>query len=105
MVQKVTDTEFSEVIASNKKVVVKYFANWCGSCRLFAPKYTKISNKEEYSDIVFIEVNAEENPQARKFGGVVNLPFFATIKDGSLLKGDSIAKEEPLESMIKELLA
>lgn len=104
MVQKVTDSEFSQLVSSNKKIVIKYFANWCGACRLFAPKFTKISNKEEYSDIVFVEVNAEENPQARKFGEVKSLPFFATVKDGVILKGDSIAKEEPLELMIKELI-
>ncbi len=39
-----TDNDFNDAIASNDKVVVKYFANWCGSCKLFSPKYKRLSN-------------------------------------------------------------
>jgi thiol-disulfide isomerase/thioredoxin len=104
MVHKVTDLEFNDLINSHEKIVVKYFANWCGSCRLFAPKFTKLSNKEEYRDIQFIEVNAEENPLARRFAGVSNLPYFAIINNGEMVKGDTTAKEESVENMLKELI-
>jgi thioredoxin 1 len=104
MVIKTTDNEFDELIKNNSKVVIKYFANWCGSCRLFAPKYTKISNKEEYSDILFLDINAEENPEARKFGCVTNLPYFVVVKNGEVLSADTTAKEEGVEKMIGLLL-
>jgi thioredoxin 1 len=100
MVTKVTDAEFQELINSNSKVIIKYFANWCGTCRLFSPKFTKISNKEEYADVLFLDVNAEENPEARKFGGVTNLPYFVVVKDGQLVAADTTAKEEGVEKMI-----
>ncbi|MCX6187749.1 MAG: thioredoxin family protein [Bacteroidetes bacterium] len=104
MVTKVTDSEFQNLIQSNNKVVVKYYANWCGTCRLFAPKFTKISNKEEYADIMFLDINAEENPDARQFAGVSNLPFFAVIKDGKLVNADTTSKEESVENMVKQIL-
>lgn len=100
MVTKATDAEFKGLIDTNSKVVIKYFANWCGTCRLFAPKFTKISNKEEYADVLFLDVNAEENPEARKFGGVTNLPYFVVVKDGQVLAADTTAKEEGVEKMI-----
>jgi thiol-disulfide isomerase/thioredoxin len=100
MVTKATDAEFKELIDTNSKVVIKYFANWCGTCRLFAPKFTKISNKEEYADVLFLDVNAEENPEARKFGGVTNLPYFVVVKDGQVVSADTTAKEEGVEKMI-----
>jgi thiol-disulfide isomerase/thioredoxin len=100
MVTKVTDSEFNSIIENNSKIVIKYFANWCGTCRLFAPKFSKISNKEEYSDVMFLDINAEENPEARKFGGVTNLPYFVVIKDGKVLSSDTTAKEEGVEKMI-----
>jgi thiol-disulfide isomerase/thioredoxin len=103
MVTKTNDSEFLTLIANHPKVVVKYYADWCGSCRLFAPKYKKLSEKEEYTDVLFLDVNAEENPEARKFGGVNNLPFFAVIKDGNLMAGDTTAKEEGVEKMIQML--
>ncbi|MFN4083197.1 MAG: thioredoxin family protein [Bacteroidia bacterium] len=103
MVTSATDNDFFNHLANNQMVVVKYFANWCGSCRLFAPKFVKISNKPEYKDILFLDVNAEENPEARKFAGVSNLPYFAVIKDGKILTSDNTAKEEGLEKMINKL--
>lgn len=103
MVIKVTDLEFQGLIDSNSKVVVKYFANWCGTCRLFSPKFTKISNKEEYADVLFLDVNAEENPEARKFGGVTNLPYFVIVKNGKVISADTTAKEEGVEKMISLL--
>lgn len=103
MVTKVTDSEFKNLIDSNEKIVVKYFANWCGTCRLFAPKFNKISNKEEYKDTLFLDINAEENPEARKFGGVSNLPYFVVVKNGQVLASDTTAKEEGLEKMISLL--
>lgn len=103
MVTTATDKDFSTLLAQNEKVVVKYYANWCGTCRLFAPKFVKISNKPVYKDILFLDVNAEENPEARKFAGVSNLPYFAVIKNGKIVACDTTAKEEGLEKMIDKL--
>jgi thiol-disulfide isomerase/thioredoxin len=103
MVTKATDSDFKELIANNNNVVVKFFADWCGVCRLFAPKFVKISNKPEHEGILFLDVNAEQNPEARKFAGVSNLPFFAVIKNGKIIASDTTAKEDALEQMIAKL--
>lgn len=103
MVNKVSDQEFGEIINSNDKVVVKFYADWCGNCRLFAPKFRKMSEKDEYSNITFLDVNAEQSPEARKLAGVSNLPFFATFKGGKLLSTDFTSKEEVVERLIKSL--
>lgn len=103
MVTKVSDQEFLNSIASNEQVVVKFYADWCGNCRLFAPKFVKLSNKEEYKHITFLDVNAEESPEARKLAGVSNLPFFATFKNGQLVASDFTSKEEVVERLISSL--
>lgn len=103
MVQISTDTDFEKLITSNDKVVVKYYADWCGSCKLFAPKFKRHSNDENNSDILFLEVNAEENETARKLGGVDNLPFLASFKNGVLLEGTATSKEEYLQKMMDDL--
>jgi thioredoxin 1 len=99
------DGTFPELLKSHRKVVVKYYADWCGSCRLFAPKYKRMSDDERFKDVLFLEINAEENPQARDQAGVNNLPFFAVFKDGQLVKGDFTAKEETVVGMIESLNA
>ncbi len=97
------DKEFSDSLSANDKVVVKYFANWCGSCKLFSPKYKRLSNDDRFSDVVFLDVNAEDNPVARKLGGVDNLPFFAVFKNGELVEGVATSKEDKLVEMLNSI--
>ncbi len=103
MVHLSTDADFENLIHTNEKVVVKYFADWCGSCKLFAPKFKRHSNEEVNSDILFLEVNAEENENARHLGGVDNLPFLVSFKNGKLWEGTATSKEEYLQKMIDDL--
>jgi thiol-disulfide isomerase/thioredoxin len=98
-----TDSDFKNNIADHERVIVKYYADWCGSCKLFAPKFKRLSGDERFTGISFLEVNAEESPEARKAAGVDNLPFIATFKNGQLLKGESTSKEEYVVSMLDEL--
>lgn len=100
---KVDDAQFSEALKNNDKVIVKYYADWCGSCRLMAPKFKKMAAKEEYADVAFLDVNAEESPEARKAAGVDNLPFFAAFKDGELVEGSSAGKIEFVEKLIEKI--
>lgn len=103
MVKLSTDANFENSIQNNGKVIVKYFADWCGSCKLFAPKYKRHAADENNADIVFLEVNAEDNEIARNLGGVDNLPFLASFKNGVLLEGTATSKEEYLQKMLDDL--
>lgn len=98
-----TDADFNTVLQNNPKVVVKYFADWCGNCKLFAPKFRRMSEAPENEGVVFIDVNAEQNPEARKLAGVDNLPFFATFKNGQLVSGTATSKEEVVAALISSL--
>ncbi|TXC78590.1 thioredoxin family protein [Luteibaculum oceani] len=98
----VNDSNFKSQL-EGKKVIVKYFADWCGSCKLFAPKFKRLSNDERFSGIEFLEVNAEENPESRKFVGVDNLPFFAVVDNGEVVEGTSTSKEEYVVKMLEKL--
>lgn len=103
MVTKVSDNEFLDLIKKNPKVVVKYYADWCGNCRLFTPKFNRLSEKEEYKGVTFLDINAETNPHARKLADVKNLPTFAVFKNGELVKSDFTSKEEVVDRMIQEI--
>lgn len=95
-----TDVDFEKHLTENTKVAVKYFADWCGTCRLFAPKYKRLSNDQKYNNIIFLEVDAEKNPGARKAAGVDNLPFFAVFADGALVGGSATSKEDKVVEML-----
>jgi len=98
-----TDADFTQKLVENPKVIVKYFAGWCGTCRLFAPKFNRMSAEDQFKDIAFLDVDAEKNPSARKVAGVDNLPFFAIFNNGQLVEGSSTSKEDKVIEMLKSL--
>ncbi len=102
-VTKADDSQIKDIIANNEKVVVKYYADWCGNCRLFAPKFKRISDNEQYAGITFLDVNAEHSPEARKMAGVTNLPYFAIFRNGELQEGIAASKEEAVLELIGKL--
>lgn len=101
-VEQATDENFEKLLKENSKVVVKYYADWCGSCKLFAPKFKRLSSEEAYSEIKFLDINAEQNEFARKKAGVDNLPYFATFKNGKLVEGTPTSKEEVLVKLLNK---
>ncbi|MCR6641552.1 MAG: thioredoxin family protein [Sporocytophaga sp.] len=99
----VEDSNFDAELAKNPNVIVKFYADWCGSCKLFAPKYKRLSNDERFPGIVFLEVNAENNPEARKKANVNNLPTFATFQNGVLVETLCSSKEEAVVEALEKL--
>ena len=103
MVKTITDIDFQNEISGNGKVAIKYFADWCGTCRLISPKFKKLSETEPYAGINFIEVNAEQNPEARKWASVNNLPFFAVVQDGKIIESASTGKEDRVIELLTKI--
>ena len=102
-VEVLNDQSFQNELANSTHVAVKYYADWCGSCRLFAPKFRRLSENDEYKNISFVDINAEENPEARKMAGVTNLPYFAIFKDGEIAEGVATNKEEIVLELLNKL--
>lgn len=102
-VEQINDAEFTQRLQENNKVVVKYYADWCGSCRLFSPKFKRLSGDERFQEITFLDVNAEKSPDARKLAGVSSLPYFAVFRNGELIEGVCTSKEEVVTELIQKL--
>ena len=99
---KASDADFRDLLQQHDNVVVKYYADWCGNCRLFSPKFKRMSDNEQFADVAFLDVNAEENAEARKAAGVSNLPYFAFFKKGEFIGGAATSKEDVVTNLITE---
>lgn len=98
------DSNFESELSNHSKIVVKYYADWCGTCKLFSPKYKRLAGDDRFKDIVFLDINAETSPEARKKAGVNNLPTFATFKNGELVDVVMTSKEEAVVEILEKIL-
>ena len=94
-----TDDDFAQTLADTELAVVDFYAGWCGPCIMFKPKFKRIS--EDYPHVRFFMVDGEKAPEARKSVTIDNLPFFGFYKNGELVEGKSMAKED----LFRETLA
>jgi thioredoxin 1 len=78
-----TIEELSE-IPSTGKVVIDFFATWCGPCKRIAPVYVELS--EKFPSITFLKCDVDEAEEVSSFYGVQSLPTFLLINNGSIIK-------------------
>jgi thioredoxin 1 len=81
-VQKTTDTGFeADVLKSDKPVLVDFWAEWCGPCRMIAPHLEDLQTELD-GKIQVVKVNIDENPMTPTKYGVRGIPTLILFKDG-----------------------
>ncbi len=84
MAQQITDASLQEVLNNNQLVVIDFWAEWCGPCRMISPVVEELA--EEYADKVYIgKVNVDENDEAVVKYGIRNIPTIIFIKNGEVI--------------------
>ena len=72
----------SEVLNSNKPVLLDFYADWCGPCRMVGPIVSEIAN--ERNDVKVGKINVDEQPELAVQFQVMSIPMLAVIKNGKL---------------------
>lgn len=72
----------NEVMKSEKTVLLDFYADWCGPCRMVGPIVSEIA--EERSDVKVGKINVDEQPELAAQFKVMNIPMLVVIKNGKI---------------------
>jgi thioredoxin 1 len=79
-----TDSTFEQTILSDKPVLVDFWAEWCGPCRMIGPVVEELATDYEGKAIV-AKLNVDENPETTARFGVRSIPTLLVFKNGQVV--------------------
>ena len=84
-VSKVSDADFeAKVLKSTEPVVVDFWAEWCGPCRMIAPALEEIAAGALGGKVKIVKLNVDENPQTAAKYNVMSIPTLMVFKNGEM---------------------
>ncbi|MBP5415688.1 MAG: thioredoxin [Lachnospiraceae bacterium] len=78
------NNNFDEIISSNAKVLVDFYADWCGPCKMVGPLVAQIA--DEHDDVAVVKVNVDDEMDLAEKFGVASIPTIILFKDGKEAK-------------------
>ncbi len=80
---ELTIENFEQTILENDMVVIDFWAEWCGPCKMFGPTFEKVSGQHE--DVVFAKCDTEAQQQIAAQFGIQSIPTLAIMREKVLL--------------------
>ena len=91
-----------DIITKNNIVLIDWWAEWCGPCKMFGPIYEKVS--EKHPEIMFAKVDTEAEQQLAASAQIQSIPTLMAFKDQVLIFSQAGALQEPqLDQLIQAI--
>ena len=74
---------FEEIKQGDKPVLIDFYANWCGPCKMLSPIIDEIADERE--DIIVGKINIDSEPELAEKFGVFSIPTLVILKDGNVI--------------------
>ncbi|GIJ91047.1 hypothetical protein Asppvi_010012 [Aspergillus pseudoviridinutans] len=74
--------QFQDIINGDKPVVIDFWAEWCGPCRVISPFFEELSKESEFGDVEFYKVDVDQEERVAQEVGIRAMPTFVVFKDG-----------------------
>jgi thioredoxin 1 len=98
---KTLDELMTIVSREQKAIIIKFYARWCGPCKMITPIFKQYSESPRYKDaIVFVEVDIDESPAVAERFGVTSMPTFKAIRVRKIINEFVGGSKENLQSMV-----
>lgn len=97
--KELTDETIFAVIEKEPKVLIDFFASWCGACRVAAPMFERVA--QEFS-IPIYKIDVEKNPKIKEMIELPGLPSVGGFKNGEPQDLVNVTKEEGFREFVKK---
>jgi len=79
----INKNNFNEIKQSEKAVLIDFYANWCGPCKMLSPIIDEIA--QERDDIIVGKINVDDEPELAEKFGVFSIPTLVILKEGDVV--------------------
>lgn len=100
-VEVVNGKQFAALLASGQPIVVDFFAEWCGPCKVIAPKFAELAG--QHPNIKFVKIDVDQEEELAAEIGVQAMPSFAGFRGGQKVIMQAGASEAIIKDVISKV--
>ncbi|NMM50404.1 thioredoxin family protein [Marinigracilibium pacificum] len=97
---ELTDENFESVSKEESLLLVRFKAEWCGSCKSTQKAFDSMVEEGQLGDITIAEMDAPDCPKTRLTAGVYAVPFYALFKNGTLIDSVSTSNLNEVKKLV-----